>query len=473
MICMLLAYLFVLLCSTTTSPLYLSNPYWHHGDSGIFQELGLAIAHGGVPYVDVFDHKGPVLFFLQALGLMLNEYWGIYVLQGLSLFVTLWCWYKIISVFQKKIWIVFGIILIALIFLFGYYQRGNMCEEWSLPFISLPILLFIKHSQDELRITCIEWFFVGIFTCTVIFIRANNIASILGFAIFSIMADLKVDKKLAARNILGGFMGCLVVACFWILLFYFVYGRDALSWMIYGTFLYNFDYIQKGMDLGLWHNLWFYASIGFFIVISIIEAQFAKRHITIPLLVSYLISVLAIGTNKFIHYTTIFIPLFVVSMAIIHSVRWLHILLVSGSLVQAIDTGKAGLDILAAHIFKDTPPRTSHEDFSRFVSSISDIDRSDIYNLYALPTFYFAEEKIVHRNRCVMKSHVDSSPRLQEIEEVDGLIAKSPTWLLASSDCSQADSTDYAYIQANYILADSIVGYDDLGFVYCYKKIRR
>ena len=60
--------------------------------------------------MDVFDHKGPVLFFLQALGLLLNEYWGIFVLQGMSLFVTLWCWYKIISVFQKKIWIVYALV---------------------------------------------------------------------------------------------------------------------------------------------------------------------------------------------------------------------------------------------------------------------------------------------------------------------------------------------------------------------------
>lgn len=470
MICLLLAYLFVLLCSTTTSPLYLSNPYWHHGDSGIFQEMGLVIAHGGVPYVDVFDHKGPVLFFIQALGLLINEYWGIFVLQGLSLFVTLWCWYKIITVFQKNIWFVWGIIIIALIFLFGYYQRGNMCEEWSLPYISISIYLFLKHLPDKMRLSCREWFFVGILTCTVIFIRANNIAPVLGFAIFSIVADMRADKKLVVQNILYGLLGCVVVAGFWILLFYFVYGQDALSWMIYATFLYNIDYIKDGVDIGILNTLIYYVSITCFILVSITNLSKENKSITYSLLLSYAITIFAIGSNKLTHYLIIFIPLFVVSMTIIHSVRWFHTLLVCGSLVQAIDTGKSGLDVLVVRIFKDIPTRASHEDFTRFVSAIPYTERNDIYNLYALPTFYFAEEKIVHRNRCVMETHAQHSSRLQQKEKEDGLIAKSPTWVLTSMDYTQLDSVDYAFIQTDYILMDSVVGYDDCGFVYCYKK---
>ena len=75
--------LFVFLFSCTTSPLYEHHPFWFYGDSGVFQEIGVCLLQGGTPYVDLFDHKGPVLWFIQALGKWINSQWGILLLQSL------------------------------------------------------------------------------------------------------------------------------------------------------------------------------------------------------------------------------------------------------------------------------------------------------------------------------------------------------------------------------------------------------
>lgn len=462
--------LFVLFFSTTTSPLYLSNPYWHHGDSGIFQEMGLVIAHGGTPYVDVFDHKGPVLFFIQAIGLMINEFWGIFVLQCLSLFITLYVWYKTIRLFNRDFGFTIVGLLVALIFLFGYYQRGNMCEEWSLPLISIPIFVLVKHLFEGSEMLNRNWLWIGLCTGTVIFIRANNIAPILGFAIFAVLREIKESPKMVVPHILCGLLGCVIVALFWILLFYLHYGEEALSWMMYGTFLFNFEYIQKGIDLGLWHNIWYYVSIICFVALTFALFPSAKRDIIVPLLFSYLISAFAIGTNKNIHYITIFIPLFLISFALIQSFRWFHVVLMMFALIQSIDIGKSGVDVFAVRLFKDTPLRASNNDFKRFVASVSEKEQNSIYNLYALPTFYFAEEKLVQVNRCVLKGHWDNSSRIQDIEKVDGIIQKQPEWILLGSDISHLDREVRKYICDNYAKMDSIIGYDDVGYVYCYKK---
>lgn len=471
MICMLLAYLFVLLCSTTTSPLYLSNPYWYIGDSGIFQEMGLVIAHGGVPYVDVFDHKGPVLFFIQSLGLLINECWGIFVLQGISLSVTLWIWYKMISLFQKNIWIKFGILFIALLFLFGYCERGNLCEEWSLPYISISIYQFLKHWSDSMRLSGKEWFVVGLCTCTIIFIRANNIAPILGFAIYSISIEVVSKEKVVLQHMLMGLFGCVLVAGFWIFFFLFYYGKDALSWMLYGSFLFNFEYIQKGRSVGTWYDILYYVSILGFVILTI-SATLRRRDYTIlTILISYAVTTLAIGNNKFVHYQIIFIPLFVVTMIMTSKIRWHYALLLGVVIAQALYMGKSEADVVLVRLLKDTPVRSSMVDFERFLSSLSKEEKSDIYDYYAFPSSYYAEEKIVHRNRCVMSSHIQYSSRLLQIETQDGLISKSPTWILISDDISQLDSVDYSFIQTNYSLMDSIVGYDDCGLVYCFKEL--
>ncbi|MBR0469737.1 MAG: hypothetical protein IJJ55_00820, partial [Clostridia bacterium] len=54
---------FLLLLSASTSPLYAD---YCDGDSSIFMLIGKAIASGKNVYRDFFDHKGPILFYLNA-----------------------------------------------------------------------------------------------------------------------------------------------------------------------------------------------------------------------------------------------------------------------------------------------------------------------------------------------------------------------------------------------------------------------
>ena len=52
-------------------------------DYSIFQYVGERIREGQLPYRDVFDHKPPLIFYLDALGLTLGggSRWGIWALQ--------------------------------------------------------------------------------------------------------------------------------------------------------------------------------------------------------------------------------------------------------------------------------------------------------------------------------------------------------------------------------------------------------
>jgi len=460
---------FVLLCSTTTSPLYLSNPCWNYGDSGIFQEMGLVIVNGGTPYVDVFDHKGPVLFFIQALGLWINEYWGIFCLQCLSLFVTAFIWYKTILLFKKSELLAIICIVISLVFLFGYYQRGNLCEEWSLPFISLSIFLLVKNLRASLPTSNKEWLIIGLCTCTVLFIRANNIAPILGFAIYALFNDIASKSHVILLHILFGLLGCIIVVVFWILIFYYCYGKETLSWMIYGTFLHNYGYIQKGKSIGTLQTLLYYVSIVCFVIVTIVAIMHNRKAIAIPLLVSYLISIFAIGTNKFDHYLIIFIPLFVISMALLQSVRWYHWVFMTLTTIQIAVFSKTAIDILVVRIFRELPDRPSSDDFHRWITSLPEKEKNGIYNYSSIPTYYFAEEKMVHENRCVLQSHFDDSQRIRDIERVDGILQKEPIWVLGP-ELSQLNSSEQVFLKDNYSVQDSILNCEESRYVYCYRR---
>ena len=58
-ICFIVSFITLLLFAISVSPISLFEGY----DSCVFKQMGLAILQGKTPYVDLFDHKGPLIYF--------------------------------------------------------------------------------------------------------------------------------------------------------------------------------------------------------------------------------------------------------------------------------------------------------------------------------------------------------------------------------------------------------------------------
>lgn len=460
---LIISFVFVLLFSTTTSPVFLSNPYWHHGDSGIFQEMGLLIINGGIPYVDIFDHKGPILFFLQALGLLINQQWGIFIIQSIFLFVTLTYWNKIIDVWASgAIGYKILINIVCLLILAGYYQRGNMCEEWSLPFITIPIYYFVIMFLGDKNITGLQWYTIGICCGLLLFIRANNIAPIIGFIVIYGLFGIKNDPVGILRNILLLTIGAATIAIICVSLFWVMYGGEAVSWMLYATFLYNIEYIKVGTNPGLMRTLIYYTSICCFSIVAIINYDKGKNALYFAILLSYFVTAFAIGSNKLLHYLIIFIPLFLVTLANIQKQIAISLCLLAVALTQSFYLGGSGYDVLVVRLLNKTAPRESMIAFKAFVNSLPVNERMSIYNASSLPTYYFAETKIVHQNRIVMESHLASSDRNRQYEASHDMSSRNPIWVLC--DNKKNHTLD------DYQLNDSIPGFVN-DWIYCFRRL--
>ena len=92
----LTALLFVTIFSYTTSPLYHLNGLTP--DSIIFQIIGKYWAQDSIPYKDLWDMKGPFIFFINAIGYTLTDSrTGIYIIQIILMWLTLLCAYHICS----------------------------------------------------------------------------------------------------------------------------------------------------------------------------------------------------------------------------------------------------------------------------------------------------------------------------------------------------------------------------------------
>ena len=83
----------LLLVCSGTSPLYRGHDWT---DANTYLTMGRGLLQGAVPYRDLFDHKGPLLYLLYALGAVLHPagFYGVFVLQMLALAGTLYALYR-------------------------------------------------------------------------------------------------------------------------------------------------------------------------------------------------------------------------------------------------------------------------------------------------------------------------------------------------------------------------------------------
>ncbi len=477
----IVATLFVFLFSSTTSPLYEHYPFWFHGDSGIFQEMGVCLLQGGTPYVDLFDHKGPILWFIQAFSIWISPKCGLMLVQSIFLFFTLIVWYKSTLLLTERqipsiITTIFG-----LLFLLAFYERGNMCEEWSLPFISFPIYLYLKRWKSEPYskqpiFDHTDTFIMGLCVGILAMIRLNNTAPIIGFALWHFIRCIQQKEYrrmwIDVILIIGG-MAIIFVFC---ATFYLIKaGWTGVYEMIYGTFIFNFLYMNGiGTRYDFITKMQFYIPIIGFFLISIIFYFKNKKFvdISVPIFFSYIATLFAIGRFYYGHYLIICVPLFILSTCFIYDSSLkksiITYIILCCIIIECSRVSIGPLDLLV-YRFTKTPPHTErHEGFHRFVTSLPEEEQHSIYNaeLNHMGHGLFADENIFQCNRIINKDHIGISSHLCEYEATHGIKDLQPIWVLTQSP--RPDAND-EYLAIHYTLADSIPG-GEFDPIWCWKR---
>ena len=83
--CLLFAFIsFGITCYSSTLLRVTSCP---HQDSYAYRYIGMLIAKGGMPYLDAFDNKGPVLYIINWLGYLISKSFGVYLFELLFIFL--------------------------------------------------------------------------------------------------------------------------------------------------------------------------------------------------------------------------------------------------------------------------------------------------------------------------------------------------------------------------------------------------
>ena len=137
--------------ATTSSPAYATN-FWT--DSNLYFTIGRGMTRGLMPYRDLFDHKGPLIFLLYALGALLSDtsFLGVFALEVMSLTATLFFAWKTVALYGEGRLTLLAIPVTALVTVCSTaFNQGGSAEEFCLGALSVGLYAALRCLRGEAR----------------------------------------------------------------------------------------------------------------------------------------------------------------------------------------------------------------------------------------------------------------------------------------------------------------------------------
>lgn len=221
------------------SPIYDFN-YW--ADINIYFNMGKGIWFDKVIYKDLFDHKGPIIFFIYSIGYLFSEtnFLGIFIVQIIFQYIALYFSYLSIRLFvNRNLSIILS--LLTPLFLLVFSQDGGSAEEFIYTFQLISFYFLLKYLKSGIVLHPSKYMLVhGVCVAATLFIKLNLIIFWF-FPLLIIFTALIYNKLFRCffENALNFLIGVLIILIPLLLYFYF---NNALSdlWLAY--FEFNFLY---------------------------------------------------------------------------------------------------------------------------------------------------------------------------------------------------------------------------------------
>lgn len=197
LVCALIGFI----CITFTSRNSFLFGFQDSRDIQIFLTTARELLQGDVLYRDIFEVKGPYLYALYVLGLLISgeTLLGVYLIEGLLFSVYLFIAYKIANLFVKSVPLCFLITAITGVIstTTGAMDGGGQCEELLLPVFSVIIYVTIKYFKDTYpkRIPASEVLLVALGFTIIFWMKYTLAGLVLGLMLYLIVIQIQ-DKTI-------------------------------------------------------------------------------------------------------------------------------------------------------------------------------------------------------------------------------------------------------------------------------------
>ncbi len=285
-------------------------------DSSVFRLAGLMMFKGYTPYLDFFDHKGPIIYIINYLGYIIDEQSGIWFVELGFLFFSFLCIYKIARMQVNSIPALF-VLFFSIINLFKYFEQGNLVEEYAMLFILISLYIFAEYFLTNNT----SKFKIGVCgACfgSVCLLRINMIPCWIVFCVAILLKCIYEKEYKKIFSYLTYFLlGCMIIV---IPIFVWLISKGAFGAFIEDYFIFNMKYISTSTE-DKWNTLFFFLNdlmIILVIAITCLAVVKEKKKVLYLSNLCFIILTLimmSLSGQTYRHYGMILIPTFIFPIA--------------------------------------------------------------------------------------------------------------------------------------------------------------
>lgn len=246
--CLVLAFLFLAIGSKS-SFLYAFNDWM---DANCFLTMGKGLLHGKVLYLELFDQKGPLLFFYYMISAIVSyrSFIGVFLIEIFSFSWFLYFFYKACNLYLKKVTSIATLPIICFLIIgIPTFSHGGSAEEFCLPFLMYGLYQLLAYFKSKKELSNYFFFMNGLMAGLVFTIKYNLLGFWFAFmGTFFFLLLFKKEYKKAFQYSFVFLLGMAIPLIPWII--YFL-ANGALSAFIDSYLLFNIKYCNGELPLFL------------------------------------------------------------------------------------------------------------------------------------------------------------------------------------------------------------------------------
>ena len=256
------------------SPFYPINE-WE--DPNCFLTVGRAVLDGKVMYRDIYEQKGPYVYFLHVIAALISDtsFLGAWFLEIINLFFVMLLVAKIVGLYgHKRATCVFCAVLIAFSACFSYAMRtGDSVEEFVSPLYLWLLYITVKNIKADKGFSTCQYLLIGVTAGIVFWSKFTLVGIYLGWFVYFIWRSVrrKEGKEIAKAilYILGG-VAIATLPC----AIYFLATGAVEDWLT--SYLYNNLFVYSGKE-SLFMTVWQ-------LIKAILLTIVCNPHYTLPMI---------------------------------------------------------------------------------------------------------------------------------------------------------------------------------------------
>jgi len=200
---------FLVIFSSTYNPI---NFRRMHVDSSVYVTIAQGITRGQLPYKDFVDNKGPLLYLLNAAGLRIGGFTGIWITELILMCISVFFAYKTALFFGDRYKAFLGTVF-SFVALLAFFSLFAGTEEYTLPFLIISLFIFTKYFFSPKREICFsELIILGMCFAFAIMMRLNNFPLWVGFClVIFVESIIKRRFVLLGKYVAGFCIGIIIV----------------------------------------------------------------------------------------------------------------------------------------------------------------------------------------------------------------------------------------------------------------------